>query len=247
MILGGGGNDTVTIDALDSAFNAGLEVYGTGAIDLAPKTDPLAHLSFKAQSAAGEALFGAEGLSVTVAGQVDLGAGELRRGRADTSPSSRNASLTTTGTDPVLAEDIQTDPGDDRARRRTGSASISIGDNATVSGGERLADRLLVGRRLARAAARRVPEDIAGGIGGGALALLNMFFGSAPISVIVKSATVSVTVGQNATVAATNGSLQIIANASVASNGSLRTASSSPSATARRTRPRPSTCRRART
>ncbi|MGH3049465.1 MAG: hypothetical protein ACRDLK_04845, partial [Gaiellaceae bacterium] len=221
VILGGGGTDTITLYALDSAFDASLEIYGTRVLDLAPKTDPLSHLGITDTFFAGEALFGANGLSVEVAGAVNLGGGDLtalvQHFTVDDA-----ASLTTTGRILVWAEDIQTTP-ETVVLVQDRSATISIGDNATVSGGSvSLIANSWDGGSLAQQLA--ATGGVAGGIGSGALSLLAVFFGNAPINVIVKSADVSVTVGQGATVSATTGSLQLMANASVASSGSPNSA-----------------------
>ena len=151
---------------------------------------------------------------MTIAGSVNLGGGQFTAVLGHFSVAD-NASLTTTGRILVWAESIQTDPEtivlvDDR------SATISIGSGATLSGGSvsLIAYSWSEGTLVQELAAT---GGVAGGIGGGALTLLKLFFGTAPINVIKKSATVSVTVGQNATVRATNGSLQMMANASVTS------------------------------
>src|SRR5437764_15270373 len=106
VILAGGGTETVTINTLDTAFNAGLEVYGTAHIELNPKTDPLSHLSVTETFAATKRLFGSTNVTVTIAGSVTLGGGQFTAVLGHLSVADK-ASLTPTGPIPVGAASIQ--------------------------------------------------------------------------------------------------------------------------------------------
>ena len=131
QILGLGGTDTITVDALDAGFNGNLDIYGTAALALGDLSGPATAFSFSQIHHADEALFGAEGLSVEIAGAVGLGAGNFVA-LVQTFTVDSSASLSTAGTVNVLAEDIATTP-ETVVFVSTRSASISIGDHATIS------------------------------------------------------------------------------------------------------------------
>ena len=221
QILGLGGTDTITVDALDAGFNGNLDIYGTAALALGDLSGPATAFSFSQIHHADEALFGAEGLSVEIAGAVGLGAGNFVA-LVQTFTVDSSASLSTAGTVNVLAEDIATTP-ETVVFVSTRSASISIGDHATISAASvSLVAYSWDGGNLSEQAAAATPSPAGQDAlyaAGSLVRILDKFIGTFPVSVVVKTATTSVSVGTDAVLSATNGSLQLFSVASVASNG----------------------------
>ena len=221
VILGKGYDATITVDTLDADFNASLEVYGTTPLNLGIKASTSATTDYSQSSAESESLFASEAITLTIAGNIDLGAGNLLAAvNAFTVDS--GVSIITTGIVDVLAEDIQTTP-ETIVLVSNRNASISIGGATSKATAASItaADISLIaytwdGGSLSQQL-RTTNADLKSV--GTALTLLNKIFGTLPISVVTKSGTTSVTIGTYAQLDATNGSIDIQSQASVASNG----------------------------
>ena len=216
VIEGKGGTDSITADSLDAAFNASLEIFGDVAVNLAPKTLTETNATTKLEDVYQISLLASDDTSVTIAGDLALGTGDLEV-LTNTFTINSSVTISTTGFITVFAQNLGLAVQDDLPVLVTNKdASISIGNGVSLT-----AANIELFAYSSDVASLVTAIDMQTGgaapnAAGTVIQELISHLGQLPISVLVKQATTSVTVGSNTTIDATNGSIEILSGANVA-------------------------------
>ena len=209
---------SITVDALSDSMS--LEIFGDKQVDLTEKDLSATNLNSSAAQAAQGALLGSDYTSVTIAGNLDLGSGDLVS-LSNTFTLNPNVSITTTGDVIVFTDNLSLSVLNLLPVYVTNiDSSISIGNGASVTAGNiQLVSYSSDQGSLTTAIDMGTGGQVKNAVGT-ALQLILSHLGQLPISILIKSASTSVTVGQNAALDATTGSIEILSEAEVASAGS---------------------------